>query len=150
MIRNGKHNAFSAAIWVKILFRIRLQLPLVTEVDQELLTVERIANKALSAVFRDKPINDTKTQWRFAIEIRQNFIDFRLVGIETLETGNDQFWFTFNLAFSGLRIGGIAVHVCSIHRPLLLGPCRCLCAKSYFKTPFRIEWPHRLTIIPLH
>ena len=111
MIRNGKHDPFPTAVGVKILFGIRLQLPLVAEIDQELLAVKRIPNKGLPTVFRDKPVNDPKTQRRLAIQILKDLLDVGLVRIETLKTRDDEFRLTFHLFPAGLRIRYIGLHV---------------------------------------
>lgn len=111
MIRNGEHDPFPTAVGVEILFRIRLQLPLVAEIDEELLAVERIPNKGLPTIFRHKPVNDTKTQRRLAIQILKDLLDVGLMGIETLKARDDEFRLTFHLFPAGLRIRYIGLHV---------------------------------------
>lgn len=121
MIGNRKHDALATAIWIKILLGISLELPFVTEIDQELLAVQGVAHEALSAVFGDKPINDAKAQGCLAIQIAKHFLNFRMMGIKSLETGDDEFGLALDLTLSGLRVGGV-IHVCSVHQTRVLGP----------------------------
>lgn len=121
MIGNRKHDALATAIWIKILLGIGLELPLVTEIDEELLAVQGVAHEALSAVFCHKPINDAKAQGRLAIQIAKHFLNFRMMGIKSLETGDDEFGLALDLTLSGLRVGGV-IHVCSVHQTRVLGP----------------------------
>ena len=60
MIWNLEQNSLSAAIGVKILLGVRLELPFVTQIHQELLTVQRIAYEVFTTVFGNEPINDTQ------------------------------------------------------------------------------------------
>ena len=121
MIGNRKHDALSAAIRVKVLLGIGLELALVTEINKELLPVQGVAHEALSAVFGHKPINDAKAQGRLAIQIAKHFLNFRMMGIKSLETGDDEFGLALDLTLSGLRVGGV-IHVCSVHQTRVLGP----------------------------
>lgn len=103
LVRDLKHDAFAAAIWVKVLFGIGLELAFVAQIDEKLLVVQGVANKVFAAVFRDEPINNAETQGRFTDQIGQDFINVRMRGIESLETGDDELGLAFNLAFA--RIG---------------------------------------------
>ena len=111
MVRNGKHDALSATIRVKVLLGVGFQLPFVAQVNEEFLAIQGVTDKRFSTVFGDKPVNDTKTQRGLPIEIRKHFIDFRMIPIESLETGNDQLRLALNLPFTSLGIGCVAVHV---------------------------------------
>lgn len=111
MVGNCKHDALTAAVRVKILLGVRLELALVAEIDEELLAVKGVTDEAFSAVFRDKPVNDAQTERCVAVEVYQYFLNFRMVGIEALKTGNHEFRFTLNLPLSSLWITGIRIHV---------------------------------------
>lgn len=121
VIRNGKHDAFPTAVGVKILFGIRLELSLVTEIDEKLLAVQGIPNKGLPTVFRHKPVNDTKTQRRLAIQILKDLLNVGLVRIETLKTRDDEFRLTFHLFSACLWIRYIGLHVYRLNRLCGLG-----------------------------
>ena len=84
MVGDRKHDALAAAVRVKILLRIRLELSFVTEIHEKFLTVEGVANKALTTVFGDEPVNNTKTERCLAIQINKYFSNFRMVGIKSL------------------------------------------------------------------
>jgi len=121
MIGNRKHDPLSATIWVKVLLGIGFELPLVAKIDEELLAIQRVAHEALSAVFGDKPVNDAKAQGRLAIQIAKHFLNFRMMGIKSLETGDDEFGLALDLTLSGLRVGGV-IHVCLVDQTRVLGP----------------------------
>ena len=121
MVWNGKHDPFPTAVRVKILFGIRLQLPLVAEIDEELLAVECIPNKGLPTVFRYKPVNDTKTQRRLTVQILKNLLNVGLVRIETLKARDDEFRLTFHLFPACLWIRYIGLHVYRLNRSCGLG-----------------------------
>ncbi len=55
--RNLEEDALTAAVGVEILLRVGLQLGLVADIDEELVTVERIADEVAAAVIRDKPVD---------------------------------------------------------------------------------------------
>ena len=78
MVGDRKHDALAAAVWVKILLRIRLQLAFVTEIHKKLLAVEGVANEALTTVFSNEPVNDTKTKRRLTIQINKYFINITI------------------------------------------------------------------------
>ena len=111
MIGDRKHDALATAVRVKILLRIRLQLAFVAEIDEKFLAVEGVANKALTTVFGDKPVDNAKTKGRLPIQINEYFINFRMVGIKSLQTGNDELGLAFDFTLSGLWIAEIYIHV---------------------------------------
>ena len=111
MIGDRKHDALATAVRVKILLGIGLELSLVAEIDEEFLAVKGVANEALTTVFGDEPINDTKTKGSLAIQINEYFINFRMVGIKSLQTGNDELGLAFDFTLSGLWITEIYIHV---------------------------------------
>lgn len=111
MVGDRKHDALAAAVRVKILLRIGLELALVTEIHEEFLSVEGVANETLTTVFGDEPVNDTKTERGLTIQINKYFINFRMVGIKSLQTGNDELGLAFDFTLSGLWITKIYIHV---------------------------------------
>lgn len=111
MIGDRKHDALATAVRVKILLGIGLELSLVAEIDEEFLAVKGVTNETLTTVFGDEPINDTKTKGSLAIQINEYFINFRMVGIKSLQTGNDELGLAFDFTLSGLWITKIYIHV---------------------------------------
>jgi hypothetical protein len=111
MVGDRKHDALAAAVWVKILLGICLELALVTEIHEEFLTVEGVANETLTTVFGDEPVNDTKTERSLTIQINEYFINFRMVGIKSLQTRDDELGLAFDFTLSGLWITKIYIHV---------------------------------------
>ena len=111
MVGDRKHDALAAAVRVKILLRIRFQLAFVTEIHEKLLAVERVANEALTTVFGNEPVDNAKTKGRLPIQINEYFINFRMVGIKSLQTGNDELGLAFDFTLSGLWIAEIYIHV---------------------------------------
>jgi len=111
MVGDRKHDALAAAVRVKILLGICLELALVTEIHEEFLTVEGVANETLTTVFGDEPVNDTKTERSLTIQINEYFINFRMVGIKSLQTRDDELGLAFDFTLSGLWITKIYIHV---------------------------------------
>ena len=111
MVGDRKHDALATTVRVKILLRICLELAFVTEIDEKFLAVEGVAYEALTTVFGDEPVNDTKTERSLTIQINEYFINFRMVGIKSLQTGNDELGLAFDFTLSGLWITEIYIHV---------------------------------------
>ena len=54
---NLEEDSLTATVRVKILLGVCLELGLVADIDEELLTVEWITDEIAAAVIRDKPVN---------------------------------------------------------------------------------------------
>ena len=93
-----------AAIRIKVLFRVGLELALVAKVDQELLSVQGITDEVFTTVFRDKPVNDTETEGCLTGQIGKDLVDLRIRRIEPLQTRDDQFGLAFDFTFAGVRV----------------------------------------------
>jgi hypothetical protein len=105
-----EQDTLSSAIRVKVLLGIGLELPLITEIDEELLAMKGITDEAFPTVFGDEPINDTKTQGRISLKIGENPGNVRMSTIESLETRDDKFGLTFNASLTCLRFNWVGIH----------------------------------------
>ena len=106
--RHAELDAFSAAVCVKVLLVVGVELALVGLVNDEALTAIVVGGKVLTAVLGYKPVDDAKADFGLTGQVGHDFADVRIRCIETLETGYNELRLAVNLGgLPSLGIGGI-------------------------------------------
>lgn len=108
MARYAELDALPAAVRVKVLLVVGVELALVGLIDDEALTAIVVGGKVLTAVLGDKPVDDAEADFGLTGQVGHDFADVRIRCIETLETGHNELGLAVDFRrFASLGIGGI-------------------------------------------
>ena len=101
-------DALTAAVRIKILLIVGVQLSLVGLVDNEALTAEVICCEILTAELGDEPVNDAKANFGFTGQIGDDFADIGIGCIESLKAGDNKLGFAIDFRrFASLGIRNV-------------------------------------------